>query len=185
MKKNEVKKNEQVQVENQNTQNTEIKKEEKKMSKKVEKVQVDERMMAYRQNENGEFLMTQDMFDEFKANHSELVFGMRKNDKAVKLVKNQKTDKEPMAIIRIDESAKLKQVHVHTGATKKVVSGMNEKDGCRYKVIFRQKNEKYELWRADPRGKRKMIIRGTEKEVMAEYEKMIPQKAEKKEKKTA
>lgn len=156
------------------------KKEEKKMSstKKSEtativKTEVPEFLKAYRMNEAGEFLMTAEMFDEFKAENASLVFGSRKTDKDVRLVKMSRTDKQAVATIRIDETAKKKQVHVHTGATKKVVSARDEKSGIRYKVILRDKTQKFELWSADGAGKRKMVKRGTEEEVMAEYNKVL------------
>lgn len=156
------------------------KKEEKKMTstKKSEtattvKTEVLEFLKAYRMNEAGEFLMTAEMFDEFKAENASLVFGSRKTDKDVRLVKMSRTDKQAVATIRIDETAKKKQVHVHTGATKKVVSARDEKSGIRYKVILRDKTQKFELWSADGAGKRKMVKRGTEEEVMAEYNKVL------------
>lgn len=154
------------------------KKEEKKMTattKKSEtaKVEVPEFLKAYRMNEAGEFLMTSEMFDEFKSENSTLGFGTRKSDKDVRLVKMNKTDKQIAATIRIDETAKKKQVHIHTGATKKVVSARDEKSGIRYKVILRDKTQKFELWSADGAGKRKMVKRGTEEEVMAEYNKVL------------
>lgn len=168
------------------------KKEEKKMAEKKNetgKVTIPEFLKAYRQNENGEFFMTAEMFDEFKNENSSLVFGSRKTDKDVRLVKMSKTDKQPTAIIRLDETAKKKQVHVHTGATKKIESAKNEITGIRYKIIFRQKGEKYEIWSADPAGKRKMEKRDTDLAVVkAEYEKLVgkvEKKAVKKEKKTA
>lgn len=156
------------------------KKEEKKMTEtkksetaKTIKTEVPEFLKAYRMNEAGEFLMTAEMFDEFKAENTSLVFGTRKADKDVRLVKMSKTDKQVAATIRIDETAKKKQVHVHTGATKKVVSARDEKSGIRYKVILRDKTQKFELWSADGAGKRKMVKRGTEEEVMAEYNKAL------------
>lgn len=169
---------ESVNTNNQATKAT-TKKEEKKMTstKKSEnatiKTEAPEFLKAYRVNEAGEFLMTAEMFDEFKAENSSLVFGSRKTDKDVRLVKMSKTDKQPTAIIRLDETAKKKQVHIHTGATKKVVSARDEKSGIRYKVILRDKTQKFELWSADGAGKRKMVKRGTEEEVMAEYNKVL------------
>lgn len=173
-----------VNANNQATKAT-TKKEEKKMTsaKKSEnattiKTEVPEFLKAYRMNEAGEFLMTAEMFDEFKVENTSLVFGSRKTDKDVRLVKMAKTDKQPTAIVRIDETAKKKQVHIHTGATKKVCSQKDEKSGIRYKVIFREKTQKYEMWSADAAGKRKMEKRGTEDEVMAEYNKVLGIKAE-------
>lgn len=139
----------------------------------IVKTEVPEFLKAYRMNEAGEFLMTAEMFDEFKAENASLVFGSRKTDKDVRLVKMSRTDKQAVATIRIDETAKKKQVHVHTGATKKVVSARDEKSGIRYKVILRDKTQKFELWSADGAGKRKMVKRGTEEEVMAEYNKVL------------
>lgn len=176
--------NPEVQATTTETVNTEkkatkatTKKEEKKMTenKKSETatVAVPEFLKAYRTNEAGEFLMTAEMFDEFKTENATLTFGARKTDKDIRLVKTAKTDKQPTAIIRIDETAKKKQVHIHTGATKKVCSQKDEKTNIRYKVIFRAKTEKYEMWSADGAGKRKMEKRGTEAEVMAEYNKVL------------
>lgn len=157
-----------------------IKKEEKKMkeTKKAEAT-IPEFMKAYRQNEAGEFLMTPEMFDEFKAENPTLVFGTRKADKDVRLVKVNKAEKVA-TIIRFDVEAKKKQVHIHTGATKKVCSARNEADGMRYKVIFVQAKNRYELWSADNGGKRKKMAQGAEAEVMAQYEELIGKKVEKK-----
>lgn len=170
----------QIQTINQAEKAT-IKKEEKKMkeTKKAEAT-IPEFMKAYRQNEAGEFLMTSEMFDEFKVENPTLAFGIRKADKDVRLVKMNKADKELAAIIRFDTEAKKKQVHIHTGATKKVCSARNEADGMRYKVIFVQAKNRFELWSADNGGKRKKMAQGAEAEVMAQYEELIGKKAEKK-----
>lgn len=162
-------------VKNTTTQAT-TKKEEKKMTenKKSETATTPEFLTAYRTNDAGEFLMTAEMFDEFKGENASLVFGSRKTDKDVRLVKMVKTDKQPVAIIRIDETAKKKQVHVKTGATKKVESARNEATGIRYKIIFRAKTEKYEVWSADGAGKRKMEKRDADLAVVkAEYDKLL------------
>lgn len=135
-------------------------------------------LKAYKVNEAGELLMTEDMLKEFLEAHPEL---KKLNDpKKDELLKGLalKSAKKPFAKVRIDETAKKKQVHIHTGATKKVCSQKDEKSGIRYKVIFREKTQKYEMWSADAAGKRKMEKRGTEAEVMAEYNKVLGIKAE-------
>lgn len=193
MKKNNQNENVQVVNENQNqTEKVAAKKEEKKMvSKKNENnVTIPENLnqdmfKAYRQNETGEFLMTEEMFKEFMSANSELKAIGKKDDTSLKGIKVGPKGKV-FARIRIDETAKKKQVHIHTGETKKVVSGRDEKTNIRYKVIFRRKTEKYELWSADAAGKRKMMIRGDQKEVMAEYHKFIKEESgQKKTKKSA
>lgn len=162
------------------------KKEEKKMteSKKSETVTItipenlDQNMLkAYKVNEAGELLMTEDMLKEFFESHPELKMATTKKDPTVRAIKADPKAK-PFAIIRLSEDAKKKQVHIHTGATKKVVSQKDEKTGIRYKVIFREKTQKFEMWSADAAGKRKMEKRGTEAEVMAEYNKVLGIKAE-------
>lgn len=164
------------------------KKEEKKMSstKKSETAtitipeSIDQNLFkAYRLNDQNEVLMTGEMFDEFKQVNAEtLRFGTQKSDKDIRLVAPIGKGTKAFAKVRIDETAKKKQVHIHTGATKKVCSQKDEKSGIRYKVILRDKTQKFELWSADAAGKRKMVKRGTEAEVMAEYNKLLGIKAE-------
>lgn len=168
------------------------KKEEKKMTenKKSETAKttvptitipenLDQNMLkAYKVNEAGELLMTEDMLKEFLEAHPELKALGTKTDATKKGIKTTEKGAKVFATIRIDETAKKKQVHIHTGATKKVVSQKDEKTGIRYKVIFREKTQKFEMWSADAAGKRKMEKRGTEAEVMAEYNKVLGIKTE-------
>lgn len=58
-------------------------------------------------------------------------------------------------------------------ATRKIASGKDAASGIRYKIIQVAKRNDFELWSADPAGKRRMIIRGAEAEVRAEYGKYI------------
>lgn len=180
-------------VNNQAKKATEKKEEKKMTSKKSETAiiipeTIDQNLFkVYRLNDQNEVLMTSEMFDEFKAANGEtLRFGSMKNDKTVRLVALAGKGTKAFAKVRLDEEAKKKQVHIHTGATKKVCSARNEKTGMRYKVIFRAKGEKFEIWSADNAGKRKMVKRDTDKAVvMAEYEKLVGMTETKAEKKAA
>lgn len=173
---------------NTNNQATKVttKKEEKKMTstKKSETAKTatptitipenlnQDMFKAYKMNETGELLMTEDMLKEFLEANTELKATASKADPTKKGIKVGAKGKV-FAVVRITEDAKKKQVHIHTGATKKVVSARDEKSGIRYKVIFRDKTQKFELWSADGAGKRKMVKRGTEEEVMAEYNRVL------------
>ena len=57
--------------------------------------------------------------------------------------------------------------------TKKIVSAKNEKSGVRYKIIQAAQDGHYELWSADPTGRRRLVARGTEAEVHTQYEKYL------------
>ena len=174
-----------TEVQNTKTQATKAttKKEEKKMSKTTETKatatitipeSIDQNIFkAYKVNEAGELLMSNDMIKEFIEAHTEVKVCKVVNDQTKAQVKLPTKGAKAFAYIRLDETAKKKQVHNHTGATKKVCSQRDDKTGIRYKVIFRAKTEKHELWSADAAGKRKMVKRGTEAEVMAEYNKLL------------
>ena len=69
-----------------------------------------------------------------------------------------------------------KQLHFPTGATKKIISGRDEKSGIRYKIIYVAEKDRYELWSADP--KKGLVARGSETEVRAAYEKFVPTEKE-------
>lgn len=173
-----------TEVQNTNSQATKAttKKEEKKMSKTTETKatatitipeSIDQNLFkAYKLNEAGEVLMSNDMIKEFIEAHTDIKVRKVADDQNKGAVTTLKS-KKAFAYIRLDETAKKKQVHIHTGATKKVCSQRDDKTGIRYKVIFRAKTEKHELWSADAAGKRKMVKRGTEAEVMAEYNKLL------------
>ena len=70
------------------------------------------------------------------------------------------------------------QLHFHTGATRKIVSGNDASSGIHYKIIYRAEKDCYELWSADPKSGRRRIARGTEKEMRAEFEKFVPTEKE-------
>lgn len=151
------------------------KKEEKKMSETIINIpeNLDQNMLkAYKANEAGELLMTEEMMKEFFEAHPEVKKATTKKDATMIGIKADPKAK-PFAIIRLTEDAKKKQVHIHTGATKKVCSARNEADGMRYKVIFVQAKNRYELWSAGNDGKRKKMLQGTENEVMAQYNELI------------
>lgn len=167
-------------TENQTTKVT-TKKEEKKMaeSKKVQKVEVPEFLKAYRQNEDGEFLMTEAMAKEVRDANPEVKMAKVKGQTNLL---NVRLDGKIIAKVRFDEDAKKKQIHIHTGATKKVMSGKGT-DGKRYKIIYVAKKDVYQMWSADTDGKRKKEAEGTLDEMTKAYEKMVKveKKAEKKE----
>ena len=70
--------------------------------------------------------------------------------------------------------ARGEKAYVRTGATRKIISGKDETSGIRYKIIYVTEKGYYELWSANPQGKRRLVARGTEAEIRAEYEKYIP-----------
>lgn len=151
---------------------------EKKEDVKMEKVNLFEK---YRQNEEKEYLMTEQMVKDFLAEHSDLKQKVKKSDPSMRRIVRMNEGKEEMVgIVRLDESAKMKQIHHRTGATKKVVSKRNEETNIRYKIIFVQKSGKYELWSCDGAGKRKMEKRGTLEEVQKVFDSMFEKKEEKK-----
>lgn len=159
-----------------------IKKEDKNMTTATKKADattitipesLDQNILkAYKVNEANELLMTDEMLTEFLEANPTLVAGKKAADPTSRGICLKGT-KKAFVVVRIDETAKKKQVHIKTGATKKVCSARNEADGMRYKVIFVQAKNRFELWSAGNDGKRKKMAQGAEAEVMALYNKAV------------